>query len=184
MSAFHLRDTLSESGFSNRVDSVFAALGSGSVKSPDNAGGSSSNSGSSRRRDQPTPNFDQDQYNRSIRPKESNAKRRKFDENFDFKHPAEFLRPEGRDRPTSGGSGMGNNQGRGTGGHRGGGGGNNRDRVVARGRGNGGGRGRGGYTPDYKKNPDKWTKYSLADVDNMTDRSNSAAAFQFLKALK
>ncbi|XP_011181376.1 uncharacterized protein LOC105211565 [Zeugodacus cucurbitae] len=36
--------------------------------------------------------------------------------------------------------------------------------------------------PDYKVNPQKWTKYSLADVD-ISDHTNTAAAFQFLKAM-
>ncbi|XP_017475786.1 PREDICTED: uncharacterized protein LOC108366036 [Rhagoletis zephyria] len=37
-------------------------------------------------------------------------------------------------------------------------------------------------TPDYKVNPQKWTKYSLADVD-ISDHTNTAAAFQFLKQM-
>ncbi|XP_053955508.1 uncharacterized protein LOC128861407 [Anastrepha ludens] len=36
--------------------------------------------------------------------------------------------------------------------------------------------------PDYKVNPQKWTKYSLADVD-ISDHTNTAAAFQFLKQM-
>lgn len=38
-------------------------------------------------------------------------------------------------------------------------------------------------TPDYKMNPEKWTSYDLSDVssDQMSDKSNSAAAFQFLQ---
>lgn len=38
-------------------------------------------------------------------------------------------------------------------------------------------------TPDYKMNPEKWTKYSLEDVDNedMTESSNTKAAFAFLE---
>lgn len=38
-------------------------------------------------------------------------------------------------------------------------------------------------TPDYKMNPKKWTKYSLEDVDNedMTESSNTKAAFAFLE---
>uniref|UniRef100_W8CAD2 U5 small nuclear ribonucleoprotein TSSC4 n=2 Tax=Ceratitis capitata TaxID=7213 RepID=W8CAD2_CERCA len=36
--------------------------------------------------------------------------------------------------------------------------------------------------PDYKINPQKWTKYSLADVD-ISDHTNTAAAFQFLKQM-
>merc|ERR1719509_310070 len=40
--------------------------------------------------------------------------------------------------------------------------------------------------PDHRKHPDKWTKYSLADVspDQMSDRSNTKAALQFLNKLK
>lgn len=37
--------------------------------------------------------------------------------------------------------------------------------------------------PDFKKNPHKWTKYSLEDVQEMTDESNRKAAFDFLKQL-
>lgn len=40
--------------------------------------------------------------------------------------------------------------------------------------------------PDFKKNPHKWTKYSLADVkdDDMSDKSNTKAALSFLNELK
>ena len=48
----------------------------------------------------------------------------------------------------------------------------------------GGGRGRGGRVPDHVKNPEKYTKYSLKDVPELSDRSNSAAAFDFLRKLK
>lgn len=34
--------------------------------------------------------------------------------------------------------------------------------------------------PDFKLHPHKWTKYSLADVNDMNDKSNAAAAFAFL----
>ncbi|XP_055533939.1 protein TSSC4 [Wyeomyia smithii] len=37
--------------------------------------------------------------------------------------------------------------------------------------------------PDFKKNPHKWTKYSLEDVDT-SDRSNTAAAFTFLREME
>ena len=37
--------------------------------------------------------------------------------------------------------------------------------------------------PDHAKNPSKYTKYSLADAPNVSDRSNSQAAFAFLKEL-
>uniref|UniRef100_A0A023EKW6 U5 small nuclear ribonucleoprotein TSSC4 n=1 Tax=Aedes albopictus TaxID=7160 RepID=A0A023EKW6_AEDAL len=37
--------------------------------------------------------------------------------------------------------------------------------------------------PDYKKIPQKWTKYSLEDVD-ISDRSNTAAAFSFLREIE
>ena len=72
-----------------------------------------------------------------------------------FKHPAEFLKPERRDNTSFRGRG---------------------------GRGRGGGR--GSFVPDFKKNPDKWTKYSLEDVGNVTERSNTAAALQFLQTIK
>uniref|UniRef100_A0A034VRT8 U5 small nuclear ribonucleoprotein TSSC4 n=1 Tax=Bactrocera dorsalis TaxID=27457 RepID=A0A034VRT8_BACDO len=36
--------------------------------------------------------------------------------------------------------------------------------------------------PDFKVNPQKWTKYSLADVD-ISDHTNTAAAFEFLKQM-
>lgn len=38
--------------------------------------------------------------------------------------------------------------------------------------------------PDFKLHPHKWTKYSLADVNEMNDKSNAAAAFAFLKEMK
>ena len=45
--------------------------------------------------------------------------------------------------------------------------------------------GRGGRNvPDFRANPDKYTKYSLADVDLPTNTSNSQAAFAFLDEVK
>ncbi|KAJ8981077.1 hypothetical protein NQ317_007214 [Molorchus minor] len=40
--------------------------------------------------------------------------------------------------------------------------------------------------PDFKKNPHKWTKYSLDDVkeDDMSDKGNTRAALSFLKELE
>ncbi len=49
-------------------------------------------------------------------------------------------------------------------------------------RGGGGGRG-GGRVPDFRKNPDKYTKYSLRDTDLLDNASNSQAAFAFLREL-
>jgi len=37
--------------------------------------------------------------------------------------------------------------------------------------------------PDFKKNPHKWTKYSLEDVQELTDESNKKSAMDFLKEL-
>lgn len=37
--------------------------------------------------------------------------------------------------------------------------------------------------PDFKKNPQKWTKYTLEDVDT-SERSNTAAAFSFLREIE
>ncbi len=48
------------------------------------------------------------------------------------------------------------------------------------GRGGGGGR----FVPDFRRNPEKYTKYSLADVNLPTNKSNSQAAFDFLNELK
>jgi len=45
-------------------------------------------------------------------------------------------------------------------------------------------RGRGGKVPGFKKNPNGYTKYSLADVPDVSDKSNSAAAFDFLRKIK
>jgi len=41
-------------------------------------------------------------------------------------------------------------------------------------------------TPDHEVNPNKYTKYDLSDVskDDLSDRSNSRAAFDFLRQLK
>jgi hypothetical protein len=36
-------------------------------------------------------------------------------------------------------------------------------------------------TPNYKVNPEKWTKYSLEDVGEMSESSNTRAAFAFLE---
>lgn len=43
-----------------------------------------------------------------------------------------------------------------------------------------------GRVPDFRKNPSKWTKYSLEDVkdEDMSERSNTAAALSFLKELE
>ena len=40
--------------------------------------------------------------------------------------------------------------------------------------------------PDYQRNPHRWKKYSLADVtqDDMSNASNTAAAFSFLKSVR
>ena len=40
--------------------------------------------------------------------------------------------------------------------------------------------------PDHQRNPHKWTKYTLGDVspNDMSDRSNTAAALSFLQELK
>lgn len=38
--------------------------------------------------------------------------------------------------------------------------------------------------PDFKLHPHKWTKYSLADVNEMNDKSNAAAAFAFIKEMQ
>ena len=49
----------------------------------------------------------------------------------------------------------------------------------------GGHRGRGGQrVPDHVKNPDKYTKYSLKDVPEISNKSNPAAAFDFLQKLR
>jgi len=42
---------------------------------------------------------------------------------------------------------------------------------------------RGGKAPDFRKNPQKYTKYSLEDVDVTDNAGNSAAAFEFLRQL-
>lgn len=136
---FELRDTQQPgSNFSGRVNDVFSALGSGSVKPPDKSDD----------KDIPKPDFDQQQLYRSTKhSRPDKTLERKAAGGGRFKHPAEALRPQ----------------------HRG-------NRRLER----GGGR----SIPDFKKNPGKWTKYSLADVDNMTERSNTAAALQFLQTIK
>ena len=42
------------------------------------------------------------------------------------------------------------------------------------------GPGRGWQTPDYKLHPERWTEYSLEDVD-VSDSANKQAAFDFLQ---
>uniref|UniRef100_A0A1B6JV77 U5 small nuclear ribonucleoprotein TSSC4 n=1 Tax=Homalodisca liturata TaxID=320908 RepID=A0A1B6JV77_9HEMI len=41
-------------------------------------------------------------------------------------------------------------------------------------------------TPDYQRHPQKWTKYTLSDVsqEDMSEKSNTAAAMSFLRELK
>ena len=46
------------------------------------------------------------------------------------------------------------------------------------------GGGNKGRVPDFVKNPSGYTKYSLKDVPDVSQRSNSAAAFDFLRQLK
>ncbi|PSN57653.1 hypothetical protein C0J52_05420 [Blattella germanica] len=43
-----------------------------------------------------------------------------------------------------------------------------------------------GNIPDYQRNPHKWVKYSLGDVsqEDMSDRSNTAAALSFLREME
>ena len=40
------------------------------------------------------------------------------------------------------------------------------------------------HLPEHKRNPDKFTHYNLADTPETSNRSNSAAAFDFLNSLK
>lgn len=165
---FNLRGASSGTGFSGRVDDVFSALGSGSVKTPTDY------------KDINKPDFDRQQLERNIKPDRQNFKRQwnkdsdyraptppspsrdkvanKSKDGSGFKHPAEFLKPDRRRESSPNGGGRGR-----------------------------GGRfrgGRGGQMPDFKKNPGKWTKYSLADVDTMTNQQNTSAALQFLKSIK
>ena len=149
------------------------------------------------------PDFDRQQLERNIKPspaQENQHRKRQWTDNDrrrdedaaapggvtdsarrrqdTFKHPAEFLKPDNRRRQTSNQSGTG-----GGGRDRRDGNGDRRNRDG--GCGGHGWRGRGGArVPDYKKNPGKWTKYSLEDVDTMTNRQNTSAALQFLKTLK
>nr|AEE62133.1 unknown [Dendroctonus ponderosae] len=37
--------------------------------------------------------------------------------------------------------------------------------------------------PDFKKNPHKWTRYSLEDVQEVTEESNAKSAMEFLREL-
>lgn len=39
-------------------------------------------------------------------------------------------------------------------------------------------------TPDHKQNPHKWIKYNLSATSEVTDKSNTAAAFSFLRELE
>ncbi|WAR02296.1 TSSC4-like protein [Mya arenaria] len=55
--------------------------------------------------------------------------------------------------------------------------------MPPRGRGRGQWRGRGRGVPDYKVHPERWTTYSLEDVDT-SDASNKQAAFAFLNERK
>lgn len=39
-------------------------------------------------------------------------------------------------------------------------------------------------TPNYMKNPEKYTHYSLSDVTDLSDRTNQSAAFNFLREME
>lgn len=39
-------------------------------------------------------------------------------------------------------------------------------------------------TPDHKQNPHKWVRYNLSTTSEITEKSNSAAAFSFLRELE
>lgn len=165
---FHLRGTESSAEFSGRVSDVFAALGTGSVK---------------RHTEQQEdlslrPDFDKQQLARAVRPAPpppaAPVDRRDAEE---FKRPSPVVprRPATDDRQQrrwSSGRDRDNDSWR-----RGGGGG---------GGGGGGRRGRGAALADHRRNPQNWTKYSLADVttDQLSDRSNTSAALDFLKQLR
>jgi len=168
---FHLRDALTGSGFSDRANDVFSALGSGSVKQPDisyNKDHSKSNfddhqlERSIRQTDKPTSNSNDSKLSEYNAYKQDTGRTQSTPASDAFKHPAEHLRPKHNDKRRQQ--------------H------NNRRHVGERG--GGGTARRGRLVPDFKKNPGNWTKYSLADADDVTDRSNTAAAMQFLHSLR
>jgi len=173
---FELRDALSGSGFSGRANDVFSALGSESVKTTEKSTNKEDNSNRS---------FEEYQLERTM--KQTN-KRQQLTETVtqksqpdneqtdadetsrrQFKHPAQFLRPEHRrhgDRRQLQQSCNGS--------YRGAASKQNRHRPYkARNR-----------VPDFRKNPDNWTLYSLADTDDLTERGNTAAALQFLQTIR
>jgi len=180
---FHLRDALSSSEFGGRVDDVFAALGTGSVKQPDNK---------TQKISRLPTKFEDQQLARlkSLKPTKNDGEQKdkwEGESNTWVKGTAT--------------TNTGNNQG-------GSGQEDLRNKINKTKKDNGGefkhpaeflrperrdnrfqpsrggGRGRGRAVPDHMKNPDKWTKYSLADVDLVTDRGNTAAALDFLKDLR
>lgn len=103
------------------------------------------------------PDFEQQQMERSGR---GSGSWRRGEEREGEKGEEEFKRPRLSQSPSSN-----PRRGRGGSGFRGGGGG-------------------GGGVPGFRKNPGGYTKYSLADVPEMSQSSNTAAAFDFLNQLR
>jgi len=161
---FHLRDEIANEQFGGRVKDIFGSLGTGLVKTdpesgaPDN-GGKLENEPSSSVKANKRPKYSDDSE------KSTSAMNRCGGARSDTKIKDESTRDDVRERAEK-----------------------RDDRNVFK---KPGGnfrhlkaKSRGHYVPDHRKNPDKWTKYSLADVDQMTDKSNTRAALDFLKQLK
>jgi len=160
---FHLRDEIANEQFGGRVKDIFGSLGTGLVKTdpesgaPDNGGKLEKEPSSVKANKRPKYSDDSE--------KSTSAMKRCGGSRSDNKMKDESTRDDVRERAEK-----------------------RDDRNVFK---KPGGnfrhlkaKSRGHYVPDHRKNPDKWTKYSLADVDQMTDKSNTRAALDFLKQLK
>jgi len=192
---FELRDALSGSGFSGRANDVFSALGSESVKTTEKSTNKDNSNRSfeehqlersmkqTNKRQQPTTTTTVTQKSHPDNEQNLNLHSRRDTDDDDagdaashqFKHPAQFLRPEHRkhgDRrqlmQQSGNDRKQNWTGSSRGARQ------NRQRPYKA----------NNRVPDFRKNPDNWTLYSLADTDDLTERGNTAAALQFLQTLR
>lgn len=146
---FRLKETESSVEFSGRVTDVFAALGTGSVKTHQE-------SPAELRENSKRPDFDKQQLARAVR--HGAAASRKSERTDQGEAAAAFKRPAPISRRVDANAAKLQE----------------RSKRFAAG------------PPDPRRNPRNWTKYSLADVttDQLSDRSNTSAALDFLKELR
>lgn len=151
---FHLRDEIANEQFGGRVKDVFGNLGTGLVKT--DAGPKDENQETKEIKANKRPKY-------SDTASEQRRASRERDEEKRDNTPVgdEKKRDDARGRHDTRDEFKKPSQ-------------NFRPKMKARSR----------YVPGHRKNPDKWTKYSLADVDQMSDKSNTKAALDFLSQLR